>query len=187
MSGERDVARSTISGPAREENGLDGSLLTPPPDLIQDELVRLRGRLLGGRGPGASDREIAAHTKGRRTVGALPTVVERELVQIRAELARGDADALMTDLDRFRARLASTLDELVWRAAPRHLQAQAIRAARARCAALLGAPAPERSSSEVTGTRGDELWPVAVRAAAFGAAATVTLGLLVHSVRRQPR
>ncbi len=41
---------------------------------------QLRGALLAGRGPGASEQEIAEHTRDRPLLGAVPPPVERALV-----------------------------------------------------------------------------------------------------------
>ncbi|MGH3420290.1 MAG: hypothetical protein ACRDOD_11970, partial [Streptosporangiaceae bacterium] len=41
---------------------------------------QLRGALLTGRGPGASQEEIAEHTRDRPLLGAVPPPVERALV-----------------------------------------------------------------------------------------------------------
>lgn len=41
---------------------------------------QLRGALLTGRGPGASEKEIAEHTRDRPLLGAVPPPVERALV-----------------------------------------------------------------------------------------------------------
>jgi hypothetical protein len=59
--------------------------------LAQDEIVRLRSRLLGGRGPGATSRETLPYMGARPTVGPVPTVSARELVSVHTNMARGDA------------------------------------------------------------------------------------------------
>jgi hypothetical protein len=41
---------------------------------------RLRGALLTGRGPGASEQEVAEHTRDRPLLGAVPPPAERALV-----------------------------------------------------------------------------------------------------------
>lgn len=148
---------------------------------VQAEIAGLRGRLLGGRGPGATRQETAQYMSERATVGAVPTVIERELVGIRAGLARGDTDALSRDADRARDNLAETLDALASRMAPRRLASRSIEAGRARAALVLGVP----TGTEATSPAGaGAWWRVAVRAAALGAAVTVGLGLLVRAGRR---
>lgn len=164
-------------------------------ELAQGEVARLRGRLLGGRGPGASPTETAKYMHQRATVGAVPTVIEREAVQIRADAASGNADAIAADMQRVREQLAGTLAEITARTAPRRLATQALAAARARCAVLLGAPEPDPtvpSANEASsgierprrfGRGPDEWWwRVAVRGAAFGAAVTLGCELIARVV-----
>lgn len=43
-------------------------------------VAQLRAGLLTGRGPGASEQEIAEHTRERPLLGAVPAPVERALV-----------------------------------------------------------------------------------------------------------
>lgn len=82
----------------------------------QGEVARLRRRLLHGRGPGASERELAPYMHDRAFLGAVPTMVERELVQVQTGRARGDAAAIEDNLGQMRASLAATIDELTeWR------------------------------------------------------------------------
>ncbi|MGI8882323.1 MAG: hypothetical protein ACR2KJ_17780 [Jatrophihabitans sp.] len=45
-----------------------------------DRIAQLRAALLTGRGPGASEQEIAEHTRNRPLLGAVPAPVERALV-----------------------------------------------------------------------------------------------------------
>ncbi|MGH3445752.1 MAG: hypothetical protein ACRDPB_10295 [Nocardioidaceae bacterium] len=63
------------------------------PDGVQQRLDRLRSELMGGRGPGASASELAAHKHERTTLGTLPVTVERERVSVRASVARGASGA----------------------------------------------------------------------------------------------
>lgn len=42
-----------------------------------ERLVQLRTSLLSGRGPGASEQEIAEHTRNRPMLGSVPAAVER--------------------------------------------------------------------------------------------------------------
>lgn len=51
-------------------------------------LTELRTTLLGGRGPGASDEEVADHTRDRSWLGAVPVWVERALVERQGEHLR---------------------------------------------------------------------------------------------------
>jgi hypothetical protein len=55
------------------------------------QVQQLREALLTGRGPGASQKEIAEHTRARPLLGAVPPPVERALVAGQAEhLRAGD-------------------------------------------------------------------------------------------------
>jgi hypothetical protein len=49
---------------------------------------QLRGALLTGRGPGASEQEIGEHTRDRPLLGAVPPPVERALVARQASHLR---------------------------------------------------------------------------------------------------
>lgn len=169
---------------------------SPPSGLAaQAEIRRLRHGLLGGRGPGASEREIARHTRDRPVTGAVPTVIERELVQVSTGLARGDLYAIERDLQPVRARLAVTLDALGERLAPHQLGTQLIRAARARIRALLGGhpepAAPPAGPAADAGPPGAApardhpwgRWRVAAAGAAFGVLVTLATGRLTRTVR----
>ena len=177
----------------------------------QDQVGRLRRQLLGGHGPGASDREVARHTRERPTVGAVPMMIERELVQVRTDLARSDPAAIEQDLERTRARLTATIEEFTGRLVPRRLATQAAHAVRTRIEALPGGSAqppapgpaagrrdarpPENDATAATPAQTplggyrpveDEQWRrVAAAAAALGAAATLGLGRLILTVHRR--
>lgn len=68
-------------------------------------LTELRTTLLGGRGPGASDKEIANHTRARPWLGAVPVSVERSLVERQGEHLRA-GEPIVNDrvLRRWRSR-----------------------------------------------------------------------------------
>jgi hypothetical protein len=60
-------------------------------DTASARVAQLRAALLTGRGPGASPREIAEHTRDRPLLGAVPAPVERALVARQgARLRAGD-------------------------------------------------------------------------------------------------
>ena len=183
--------------------GLDGSRPAEPAETLsertaQAEVARLRSGLLAGRGPGASQQETARYMHDRPTVGAVPTVIERELVQVRSGLARGDADAAALVVRRARAQLSEVLDTLAGELVPSRLAHRTMEVARARCALLLGAPPPSGFSSatpdarpgsarsgKASRTREEWWWRVAVRAAAAGAA--TSLGLVSLACTRGRR
>jgi hypothetical protein len=58
-------------------------------DDVQREVERLRNRVLGGRGPGAGEDELAAHQGDRELLGALPPATERAIVAEQTAAARG--------------------------------------------------------------------------------------------------
>ncbi|HEY5222400.1 MAG TPA: hypothetical protein VIJ18_05025 [Microbacteriaceae bacterium] len=73
----------------------------------QQELAQLRFDLLAGRGPGASEQEIAAHTRDCRWLGGLPTTEELDQVAHQAMLARiGATFTSFSAIGRFLARTA---------------------------------------------------------------------------------
>ncbi|HEX7355472.1 MAG TPA: hypothetical protein VF288_11645 [Mycobacteriales bacterium] len=57
---------------------------------VQDQLRAARSQLLGGRGPGASADEIAAHSRLKAVQGAVPAVHRLAATQRDAALRRGD-------------------------------------------------------------------------------------------------
>lgn len=62
----------------------------PDPDASA-RVAHLRAALLTGRGPGASAREIAEHTRERPLLGAVPAPVERALAARQANRLRAGA------------------------------------------------------------------------------------------------
>lgn len=82
----------------------------------QDAIDLDRQRLLRGRGPGASPREIARSTRDRTEIGgvAVPELLEASAAQ--AAVVRGDVAALADRATRQRARLAEDLSAVAERA-----------------------------------------------------------------------
>lgn len=58
---------------------------------VQRAVDDLRDGVLGGRGPGASADELAAHQRDRDLLGALPCASERAIVAVQTAAARGAA------------------------------------------------------------------------------------------------
>ncbi len=208
--------------PRDEGHSPDGGLSPEPapplgPEVGEPdaEIERLRRRLLGGRGPGASERELTVFMHNRPTLGALPTMIERELVQVHTDLARGDAATIAEDLERVRLQLAGTLDQLAARLSPAGLAASVRRHMQVRFAVLLGLPSwqPGEEPEQTGGSASDAgrsmtdsagvaarascaapvgnpwWWQVAIRSFAVGAGgstlAAMVLAVLV--VRRRSR
>lgn len=70
------------------------------PDEVAAEvarrLARYRAELMGGRGPGASEDELARHMSYRPTLGGQPSAISRELLHLRTDRARGVDPALLS-------------------------------------------------------------------------------------------
>jgi len=87
------------------------------PELSAQGAIDLdRERLLRGRGPGASPREVARHTSDRPEIGgvAVPELLETTAAQ--AAVVRGDVAALADRATTDRARLADDLSAVALRA-----------------------------------------------------------------------
>jgi len=74
--------------------------------------------LLGGRGPGASDLEVDAHTSERTLYAGRPVVEQLAQLHERTAAACGDADAMRRDLTRTRNQFAVDVDRLAGRLGP---------------------------------------------------------------------
>lgn len=61
----------------------------PDEDDAQEAVRRARADVLGGRGPGASDHEVLAHTRARTSLGHRPVAQVRADVAHQTALARG--------------------------------------------------------------------------------------------------
>ncbi|MHA6783258.1 hypothetical protein ACVGOW_20030 [Pseudonocardia saturnea] len=64
------------------------------PEPADVALARIRAGLLGGRGPGATPAEVAAHTRDRDRLGGRPVAELRAGLAARTARARGEPDAL---------------------------------------------------------------------------------------------
>lgn len=110
-----------------------------PAEAVRAQLHRARQLLLAGRGPGASEAEIAAHTRNRVEIAGVTTTRRLELTARRTAVARGDTDAMVSVIQLSRAELADILGQLRSRLHPRHLVGTA---ARGLTAQLRAHPAP---------------------------------------------
>lgn len=77
---EPDDTRFTDAKPAEAED------VAP---TVAAMLARFRAEILAGRGPGASEDELARHTTDRPTVGGRSTAVSREMLHVRTARHRG--------------------------------------------------------------------------------------------------
>lgn len=92
-----------------------------PAARIAADVRRARADLLGGRGPGAGDDEIAAHTRNRVVIAGMTATRRLELAARQTALARRDTTSIIGVIQLDRGELAGTLTELTRRLGPRHL------------------------------------------------------------------
>lgn len=88
---------------------------------IGANLRRARQELLRGRGPGAGDAEIAAHTRNRVAIAGVTATRRLEMAARQTARARQDTDAITTVIELSRAELSDTLTQLTGRLRPRHV------------------------------------------------------------------
>lgn len=157
----------------------------------QARVAALRDQLLGGRGPGASREELAANMHDRVMLGAIPAMVERELVARRTQVARGrDTTAAERVIDEERTAVAATVTQILERLAPGRVATHAVAASRRRVEVLLGVPDRRRDDAERATARNDidfadpRWWRVLAAGAAMGAAG-VAVAVASFSCRRQ--
>ncbi len=161
----------------------------------QARINALRDRLLGGRGPGASSEELATNMRDRVMLGAIPAMVEREMVARRTEVARGRNTAAMQQLiDQERAAVAATVTQILERLAPGRVVTHAVAASRRRVEVLLGVPIGRRDNAQRAseGAGNDQgfadprWWRVFTAGAAIGAAGAIGV-LAVASLSQRHR
>lgn len=87
----------------------------------QRAVADARAQLFSGRGRGASEPEIAVHTRDRLTLGDRDTVDERAATHRQTGRARGDAAALSDQIALTRQQLAATVSALATRLDPRQV------------------------------------------------------------------
>lgn len=117
--------------------------MTVPPEgaaaSIGANLRRAREELLRGRGPGADDAEIAAHTRNRVVIAGVTTTGRLEMAARQTARARQDTDAVTTVIEVSRAELADTVTKLTGRLRPRQVALVAAGSLRTR---FIAHPAP---------------------------------------------
>lgn len=154
---------------------------------VQARIAALRRQVLGGRGPGASSEELSVHMHERVMLGAVPAILERELVAQQTALARGrDTTAIQRVIDRERDAVVVTVSQIVDRLAPGRAVTRAIQEGRRRMAALLDMPtggngdAVASRPSTVSDRHQADLWRW--RIFVIGAANGAALVVAVHTV-----
>lgn len=85
----------------------------------QSAVRAARGRLLQGRGQGASEAEVDALTRERPRYAGEPVSEQLEALHERTAVARGDTAAMQREIDRTRDRLASDVHAVASRVDPR--------------------------------------------------------------------
>lgn len=86
-----------------------------PPPRVSANLRRARADLLRGRGPGASDAEIAAHTRNRVMIAGETATRRLEMDARQTARARLDAATIADTIQLSRAELAHTVDQVARR------------------------------------------------------------------------
>ncbi len=92
----------------------------PTPD-VSEKLRQARAELMGGRGPGAGDTEVAAHTRDRVMIGGETATRRLEMAARQTGYARRDAAAITRTAQLTRAELAESVAQLARRLHPRRL------------------------------------------------------------------
>jgi len=98
---------------------------------VQATIADDRARLLKGRGPGVSAREIERNTRARLQVGGDATPQHLQAVAHQTALARGEATALARDIATTRDDLGASLHAIGQTLRPQQAITRGIRAATA--------------------------------------------------------
>ncbi|MGI8677784.1 MAG: hypothetical protein ACR2LX_03675 [Jatrophihabitans sp.] len=89
-------------------------------------LRRARENLLAGRGPGASDAEVAAHTRNRVVIAGESATHRLELAARDTARARRDVSGLTDTIQIASTELADTLTQVTQRLRPEHAASTAV-------------------------------------------------------------
>ncbi len=89
-------------------------------------LRQARENLLAGRGPGASDEEVAAHTRNRVEIAGESATRRLELAARDIVRARRDTGGLTDTIQIAQTELADTLTQITERLRPGHLASTAV-------------------------------------------------------------
>lgn len=92
-----------------------------PDERVAEHLRQARENLLAGRGPGASDEEVAAHTRNRIVIAGESATRRLELAARDTARARRDTGGLTDTIRIAQAGLADTLTQITERLRPGHL------------------------------------------------------------------
>ncbi len=101
-------------------------------DDVSGQLRQARAVLMGGRGCGAGDAEVAAHTRDRVMIGGQTATRRLEMAARQTGYARRDAAAITRTAQLTQGELAETLEELTRRLHPRRLMTVGKKAVRRR-------------------------------------------------------
>lgn len=108
-------------------------------DRIQERIDQARARVLGGRGPGASQDEIARWTRDRPTLGDRPSADALERLAAQTRLARGEPHEIVQVVREDRAEVSATVAALAGRVRRRPVVRATARAVPACALVLLAA------------------------------------------------
>lgn len=97
-----------------------------PAGRVRENLRHARDDLLGGRGPGASEEEVAAHTRNRVGIAGVTATRRLELAARDTTRARRDTAGLIDTIQIASGELARSVAQLGERLQPRHLAAMTI-------------------------------------------------------------
>ncbi|MDQ2849637.1 hypothetical protein V3G39_10480 [Dermatophilaceae bacterium Sec6.4] len=92
----------------------DEKVTARPSAMDVDGLRRARAELMGGRGPGADDEEVAAHTRNRVVVAGMSATRRLELAARDTARARGDESQLAGILQRAHVERTHPKQSLGW-------------------------------------------------------------------------
>lgn len=97
-----------------------------PAERIAERLRQARQNLLAGRGPGASEEEVAAHTRNRVVIAGESAARRLELAARDTASARRDTGGLTDTIHIAQTELADTLTQITERLRPGHLASTAV-------------------------------------------------------------
>ncbi len=97
-----------------------------PAERVAVHLRQARENLLAGRGPGASDEEVAAHTRNRVVIAGESATRRLELAARDTVRARRDTGGLTDTIQIAQTELADTLTQITERLRPGHLASTAV-------------------------------------------------------------
>ena len=93
----------------------------PDQDRVQEQLRRVRADLMGGRGPGATEAEVAVHTRNRTIIAGEYVTGQLERSAQQTAHAREDTAGITDSIEHSSRQLALVVGELATRLSPRRV------------------------------------------------------------------